>query len=216
MALSRGELKGKILRMFHKTPQNPGPYSDGKLNDAVEEALDYVATEMFLADEGWQKKLRYFTTTAGTNKVDIPPDIGMINSVRYRVGDDYVPLDYAPSGDLARPAKDSGARQTASHYEIVDNAIVFRPALSDGGTDFLEIEHMAYPRKMKRDEETIEPHFDACMLHFVKYKAASILASTVEKFTRTWAAEEAQWYQKMIDIVNKRNSRSMPIREYEG
>lgn len=216
MALSRGELKGQILRMFNKTAQNPGPYSDGKLNDAVQEALDYVATEMFLADEGWQKKLRYVTTVAGQMKVDIPADVGIVQSLRYRVGDDYLPLDYFPGSDAAKPAKDSGARQTASHYEIIDNAFVFRPALSDGGTDYLEIEHMAYPRIMRRDEDRVEPHFDACMLHFVKYKSASILANTVEKSSRPWAAEEAQWYQKMIDIVTKRNARCMPIREFEG
>ena len=92
--LSRGELRGKVLRYMNKTPDLPGYYSESKVNDAIQEALNYIAVEMFLAGEGWLQKYLYFDTVGGQTSVDIPGNVALIREVRYKISDVWYSLPY--------------------------------------------------------------------------------------------------------------------------
>ena len=46
MPVSRGDLKGKILRLLMKSSEYPGFYTDDRINDAIDETMDYIAAEM--------------------------------------------------------------------------------------------------------------------------------------------------------------------------
>jgi hypothetical protein len=216
MPMSRGELKGKVLRLLMKTAQYPGFYKDETINDAIDEAMDFVATEMFIADEGWQAKIMPFDTVAGQIKVDLPEGFAMIKEVRYLYADLYIPMVYDDGSKEVQYANDSGVRQWAYSYRIVDNAIWFNPPMADGGTDYLQIEYMGYPKKMQSDSDFMESHFDNAMQHFMKYRVASILAASIEKFVVPWAGLEQDWFKKMRDIVVKRNMQATAIKEFAG
>lgn len=212
--ISRGELKGKILRLLMKTSQYPGFYDDDRVNDAIEEALDFVAVKMFLADEGWQTKIDYITTTAGEFSINLPPHMTMIKEVRYKFADGYLPLAYDEGNGQLQADPSSGTRQYACSYRIVDNALYFNPPLAEGGTNYLMVEYMAYPKRLQSDTDFLESHFDNSMLHFVKYRAASILSTSIEKFAVPWAGQESSWYGLMEQVVVKRNQQSTPIRDF--
>ena len=100
--ISRGELKARVLRFLNKTDRVRGFYSDGKLDDAIQEALDYVAVEMFQAGEGWLTKPFYFDTVAGQVSVTLPANIALIREVRYKVGDTYYPMLFDQQEDRGR------------------------------------------------------------------------------------------------------------------
>jgi len=214
--LTRGELRGDILLQLHKSTKNPGYYTETKVNKAIQEAMDFVAVEMFLAGEGWQNKIHPFNVEAGATSVDLPPHISMIKDVYYRYGDEWLPLTYWDREKMGQFSADSSARQSGGcTYRVVDNALYFNPGLADGG-DVIQVEYMAYPKVMINDAEFVESHFDRGMQHFIKYKAATILASGYEKNIITWSALEEMWYEKMLAVVTKRNLQSTPIGEFEG
>lgn len=214
--ITRGELKGRILRLLNKTTANQGFYSDDKINDAIQETLDFIAVEMFLADEGWQTKIQFFTTVANQIKIDIPPHISMIKEVRYTWdgGTTYTPMTYDAANGKDQFAPGTGVSQYGSTYRIVDNAFYFNPVLASGGTDALMVEYMAYPAQILDDNGYVDSHFDNCMQHYIKYKCATILAASFGKALPDWAVQENAWYAKMLAIVTKRNAQVTPIREF--
>lgn len=216
MAITRGELKGEILRLLMKSAKFPGFYDNDRVNDAITEALDFVATEMFLANEGWQTKIMYLSTEAGQITMDVPVAASMIKEVRYLFGDVYVVMGYDDGSGADQYKSDSGVQQWASTYRIVDNQFYFNPAMAEGGTNNIMLEYMAYPKRLQNDTDFLESHFDNCMRQYIKYHSASVLAASLEKFMVPWAGIQQSWYDKMQSIIVKRNLQSIPIREYEG
>lgn len=216
MAITRGELKGSVLRLLNKTAAYTGFYEPETIDEAIQEAMDYLATEMFDANEGWLTKLRYITTSAGQVTIPIPDGVAMIQQVRYLFGPNYIPLDYNDASKEAQYADDSGARQWASQYRIIDNALYFNPPLAEGGTDYLQLECMEYPKRIQNDTDFLDSQFDVCMQHFIKYRTASIMAATIEKFAIPWAKQEAEWFQKAREIIVQRNRQAVPVRDFLG
>lgn len=212
--MSRGQLKGQILRLLMKTPQYPGFYQPETIDDAITEAFDSIAADMFIANEGWQTKIQYFTTQPGQLTVDLPEGCAMLQMVRYRFATYYQPMVYDDGSGSTQYANDSGVRQWAYTYRIVDNALYFNPPMAEGGENYLMVEYMGYPKRMQSDTDFIESHFDLSMIHYIKYRAASILAASIEKSDVPWAAQEIQWYNKMMDIVVKRNLQATQIKEF--
>lgn len=213
--ITRAELKGVILRKLNKTANHPGFYGDDKINDAIQEAMDYVAAEMFMADEGWQTKIWTIPVPARATSIEMPEDLAMVKNVRALVGDVYVPLVYdaAWEGVQQDPAA-SVATQWGSVYRINDNALYFNPPMDQGGK--LLIDGFSYGAVLANDLDPLPRSFDRCMRHFIAYKACSIMASSIEKMSRPWAKEEDDWRQKMVDIVNKRNRQTTTIREFDS
>lgn len=138
--ITRDEIKGRMLRYLNKTPSNQGFYANDKIIDAIQEAMTYIATEMFLANEGWQTKVQFLDTATNQTTVEIPPHMAMINEVRYKVGNLFVPLVYDDANGQAQWADDGGVTQFAATYRVIDNAFVFNPALAEGGTGYLMVE----------------------------------------------------------------------------
>lgn len=211
--LSRGELRGRVLRFLNKTPSLPGYYSEEKVNDAIQEALNYIAVEMFLAGEGWNTKYIYFDTIGGQTSVDIPGNVALIREVRYRVADVYAAIPYDDQeGGFSYIG--TGVQQAFGYrYRILGRQIVFDPPLSEGGYRYLQIEAVYYPPVLLDDNEIIDPQFDAACCEYLKYKVSSILASSIEKEFIAWAKEEAMWEEKMKAVITRRTLASVPIRE---
>jgi hypothetical protein len=199
-----------------RTAKFPGYYGAGKIDDAMQEAIDFVATEMFLADEGWLNKIMHLDTEADMITLPLPISAAMIKEVRYKIGETYIPIDYDEGIERPQASDDSGTRQSITRYRIVDNAFFFNPPLIEGGTGYLQLEYMAFPKRLQDDSDFIEPQFNAAMYHFIKYRTATILAASIEKYVIPWTGLESSWYEKMALMVNKRNMQSKRIREYEG
>jgi hypothetical protein len=212
--ITRGELKGQVLRFLNKTSQYRGFYDDDKINDAIQEALDFIAVEMFQANEGWQLKLAEFDTTAGQVTFEIPFSASMIKEVRYLYGNFYGVMAYDDANSRSQVSIGSGERQFVSSYRIVDNRMYFNPPLGEGGPKYLQIEYMTYPKTLMSDTDYLESHFDPCMTNFLKYRTATILSASLEKPIVPWAGIESSWYSKLVTVVNRRNMQSIPIRNF--
>jgi hypothetical protein len=219
VAITRGELKTNIYLQLGKTATNPGFFTSAKVEKAIEEAMDFVAEEMMDADEGWAVELVYASPAAGAASLDLgalDADIAMIREVRYKVGDVYVRMEYDSAAGADQVSSDSDARQGPGTYRTVGNSLVFNPALAEGGTNQIQIEAQMWPTYAAGDGSDLPASFQRATWHFMKYKACSILASSIEKMSRPWAQEEAQWFDKMQRVLVKRNQQTTRIKEFEG
>lgn len=212
--LSRGELRGRVLRFLNKTPDLPGYYDEPKVNDAIQEALNYAAVEMFLAGEGWLTSYQYFDTQSGQTSVILPGNIALVREVRYRISDVYYSLPYDDQeGGFSYIG--TGVQQAFGYkYRLLGRQIVFDPPLSEGGERYLQIECVSYPSVILDDNELVDPQFDAATCEWMKYKVCSILAGSIEKEFIAWADQEAKWEEKMKAVLTRRIMSSTPIREF--
>jgi hypothetical protein len=216
---SRGELKGKIWRYLGKTATQPGFYTSEKLDDAIEEALNYIAVEMFQAGEGWLTSYTYYDTVANQASLPLDGNVGLIRQVRYydQTGT-YQPLRYFDNSDASSSTTtlpNNGVTQWASTYRLMGNSIVFDPPLGQGGEKYLQLEIVSYPKRLQTDAQIIDAQFDMCALEFLKYKCCSILAGSIEKTIIAWADLEAKWEQKLLTVLNRRVMSSARIRNFE-
>lgn len=214
--LTRGEIAGRILRLVNKTAAVPGFYTPQKINDSIEEALDFLAVEMFLAGEGWQDKMKFFTTVAGQITLPITGDVAMIKEVRYLFGGEYLPLVYDDGSRQSQVQPTSGIAQYPGSYRIVDNQLYFNPPLMEGGTDYIQLEYTTFPKRVANDSDVIEGHLWKPFIHWVTYWCATRLVSGLGKAMPDWAKQESLWYGKVQAVIVKRNLQTTFIREFNG
>ena len=212
--LSRGELRGRVLRYLNKTPSHPGFYNEQKVNDAIQEALNFISVEMFLASEGWLTAYAYFDTVAGQTSVDLTGNIAMIREVRYKVSDVWYSIPYDDQESDFSGIGTGIQQPFASRYRLLGRQIVFDPPVAEGGTRYLQVEYVAYPTVLLDDNEIIDPQFDAACCEYLKYRVCSILSASIEKEFLPWAKQEQDWYDKMQAVITRRTLASVPIREF--
>lgn len=217
MSLTRGEIAGRILRLVNKTASYPGFYTPAKIDDAIEEALDFIAVDMFIAGEGWQDKIKYLAASAGQVTIPLTADIAMIKEVRFLYGGEYLPMTY---DDMSRQSQLDTSQGTAygytGRYRVVDNQLYFNPPLSEGGEKYIQLEYTTFPKRMSDDNDVVEAHFFKPFLHWVVYWACSRLVSGVGKADPDWATQEGAWYTKIKMVIEKRNMQTTVMREFQG
>lgn len=212
----RAAIRNQIYLTLNKSPATKGFYTDNRCNAAIQEALDFVASEMFLYDEGFQKKLEYLDVAANTITIPIPVHYEFIQEVRYLVGNVYTPLMYDSNWGGAEWSSQSGATGLPGTYRIVDNSFYFSPPIGVGGPKFLQVEIMRYPSILRNDAQQIDPQFARGMVYFIQYRAATIMANSFGMTACPWAPTETLWYQKMLEVIQKRNAQSTFIRDFSG
>lgn len=212
--ISRGELKGRIWRFLNKTAKNPGYYTSDRLDEAIQEALTFISVNMFLAGEGWNTKYIYLDTQSGQTSLDIPGNVALIRDVRYKISDVYYSIPYDDQ-EGAFSYIGTGVQQAFGYrFRILGRQFIFDPPLSEGGERYMQIEAVTYPSTLVDDNELVDPQYDEACCQYLKYKVASICAASIEKGVRTWDQEEAEWWQLMQSVLNRRLLSSTPIREF--
>lgn len=215
MAITRAKVKYEIWTRLNKTPSTPGFYTDAKLTSAIEESMDFVATEQMLADEGWRHKLDYLSPAPGAVSIAIPADASQILELRYLVGNVYVPMTYNQAWQEARWAGSSGVVQSPDSYSIMDNNFYFSPPIGVGGLNYLQLEFLAYPRRIREDSEALPNEFDRATFWFLVYQSCSILDTQLTQ-TVNWSDLANTWYNRIVAMINMRTRQSIPIRNFEG
>ncbi len=213
---SRSDLAYQVYQRLNKSPLTPGFYTPEKVNSALQEAMDYVATKMMMADQGFLKKLSYLDVAANQITLTIPPYMDMIEEVRYLVGNVYIPLAYDSQWKVPQWSPQSGATNLPASYRIVDNKFYFNPPLGVGGTDYIQVEYQSYPSIMRNNVDQVDPQFDRAMIYYLVYRACSILSSAMGSTVKPWAVEEEIWLKAMQAIVQKRNKQPIALADFAG
>jgi len=213
---TRGEVAFLVYQRLSKSAATPGFFTAEKVNSAIQEALDLISAEMFLADQGFLKQLDYVDVEANQQTIDIKPQWEMIESVRYLIGNVYIPLAYDSEFDRSQWSPTSGVTQLPAAYRVIGNKLYFNPSLSVGGTNYLMIEYQRAPDFLRNDAQQLPTYFTRNLVWYVVYRSMSILAASMKQLERPWAQEEALWREKMLDITNKRNKVSTGIKMFQG
>jgi len=216
MATTRLQLKTQILNLLNKTSATVGFFSDAKVNDAIQDCLDFISLEMFMGGDGFLRKIVNLTSTAGSNTVSLPSSIAIIYEVRYLQGERYIPIPYRDGLELSEPlAVDDDIGFPAS-YRIIDNKLYFSPTPSETGAGYVQVEHAAYPAVLSSDTSNIDSEFGRAMIQYAKWRCASILASQVGKTYKDWQKYEDEWNVKMLQNVNLRIRGPSYVQEFPG
>ena len=109
-----------------------------------------------------------------------------------------------------------GVTQYPTRWRIVDEYIYFNPPLGQGGTNYLQYEGWILPTEFSDFTSTLPPQFNRALCHYIKYRAASALASSRGKGIKEWEKQEMEWKEQMLIMVNKRVNSIGYIREFEG
>ncbi len=216
LSFTRGQLKFDILSRLQKSSLTKGYYTDDKINSVIRESQDYIATEMFLADEGWMHKIDIVDTPSSMVTYPFPSHWAMIAEVRYLVGNVFVPMDYDQEQGQSQWSGSSGVVQSPSRYRIVDNQLYFNPAIGPGGAQTMMVEYFAYPRRLASDNDFLESEFDNCMYWFMVYECARMLAGQLQQSNDNWGTERDKWYNRMLAIINMRTRQCIPVRDFDG
>lgn len=214
--LSRADVKYEIYERLNKSPATRGFYTDKKCESAIQESIDFVSTELFLADEGYLHKIDYLDTESNQITIPVPSYMAMVIEVRYLLGNTYIPLVYDQQFQTPQWSDNSGVVQFPSRYRIVDNRFYFSPAFGQGGEKYLMVEYFAYPTVLRNDSQKLDPQFDRCMAWFIIYNSMTIMSSSMQQFAQTWKPIQDSWYNKMLMIVNTRNVGPTNIQDFEG
>jgi hypothetical protein len=206
------EIKANILEKVNKSPNYQGYFTDAKIKAMVNEALDYVAVDMFEAGEGWLREIRYLDWQANTRVLEIPSDVAIINNIRWKVGDTYYPLKFDIAETSVQAVKGTG-NTVPTAYRIVQNKIYLNPEPSDSGTAQIEIEFSRYPDRLLSLQQKVMADFDNAMLHWISYYCVNTLISGAGG-QPPYRQNEAQWYSQMTKVINLRNRVKKTVQDF--
>ncbi len=213
---TRGAIAYDVYQRLNKSAATPGFFTEAKVNNAIQEAIDYVGTKMMLADQGFLKAIGYLDVEANQITIAIPSHMEMIEEVRYLVGNVYIPLAYDSGFKTPMWSVNSGATSIPCTYRIVDNKFFFNPPLGVGGTAYLQVEYQRMPSIMRNSAQQVDPQFSRCFIHYIVYRTCSILAAAMGQTSKPWAGQEADWYEQMQTMIERRNKQSIAIGNFEG
>lgn len=208
------EIKKSILLLVQKNPGYQGYFTDEKMNEHINEALDYISVDMFQTGEGWLREIRYLDWVSGSRVIEIPQDVGIINNVRWKQGDVFYPLRYDPADFSAQAVKGTGTG-VPTVYRIVQNKLFMNPEPSDSGTAQLELEFSRYPMRLVSESQEVMPDFDNSMLNYLKYYVANTLLPPSAQ-NQKFKDNEEMWYKQMLKVVTLRNRVSKVIGDFGG
>lgn len=215
MGVTRATLKNRILTQLNLTADYQGFYTDEKLDDLIQESLDYVSVEMMMGGEGWLSNLLHITTYDGVGTYELPKSVAVINSVRYLSGNSYIPVTYDDQSDLPQVSPSAGFTQFPTKYRIIQNKIYFNPPPVFTGTNYLQIEYVSYPSELLTDGQLIDPQFDNAMMNFIKWRVIRMATATRKDLYPDYERFYAEWYDQMMKIVNKRIRTKTFVKEFQ-
>jgi len=163
---------------------------------------------------GWLDDIRYITTTAGDMVVPLPQDLAQIKVVRYKVDSSYIPLSYDKQERSAQADPAEGDTGGPSSYRLVGDRMYFNPALSEGGTNYLQIEGTYYPEPFTNKLDKISGIWNPAFRNYIKYRSASILVAAKMDGQPPWAPYEYEWKAELRKLIAKRVNTSTTVKEF--
>jgi hypothetical protein len=215
MATTFGDIKGFVLELLQKNASYQGFYTDTKLKNAIQEAVDFIGVDMGLCGEGWLKTITAIDYLAVSHTVDLPSGVMYIEDVRWKVGDRYVPLSYDPRQGDSQTTSTADTIQSPSTYRLIGQKLYLDPAPSDVGTGMCQVEYVRYPATYVNDATNVDADFDRAMFWFIRYKAASCLITSNGRSNPPWAGIEADWYSQVTKVIAKRVRNTKYVRNFD-
>lgn len=216
MAILLSEVQAEVLNILQKSPTYQGFYTTDKVTRAINESFAYVVARMMMEGNGWRQTIAYITSVANTPTYALPTDASIINAVRYRYGDVYVPLTYEDQSTTSQSASNSQVAGATGTYRLVGNQLYFNPVPQMVGTDYIQIEYTTYPAALSVGTDPVPTEFDKGLYYYVVYRSCGILVGQSGNAQPEWQLYEVQWFNVMENIISKRLRVQQVIGEFGG
>lgn len=213
MTISMGQVKQEVLTIVNKISTNKGFYTDEKMDAGIRDGLAIISAEMFVAGQGWQDRVRTIDVEAGDVSMNIPKDVSFINQVRFLFGEIFYPMTYDLQRGTAQVQPGTGVNLLPPTYRILNNAIWFNPALSQGGQ--IQLEYTTYLRSPESDADVLPRNMDVSMLRFLIYHVCTFCVASVGKADPEWSRMYNYWFDQMRMIMVKRNNQMAYVQDFE-
>ncbi len=203
MATTLADISGKVLRLVQKKAATPGFFTELRVNDAINDCLNYITARMMMNGEGWFLEIGTLTPTAGQSRVALPTGCSVIKAVRYKCGDAWHVLTYNEQLECSQ-YESSTTVGYPSEFRVVGTDLYFNPVPSEITAGCVQIEYCKYPTALLLQADTLNAAFDNALLEYCKWRAASQLSAQVGKMMPEWKPYEDEWYVVMKELLGKR------------
>jgi hypothetical protein len=213
---TRATIKAKVLRIINKTAGYAGFHTDDHVNDVIQDAIDHIVSQSFMAGEGWFKVIGLVAMPAAGNTAALPTGCAIIEDIRYLVNDTYVPILIRDGDGMPQQAATGTTTSFPGYVRIVGTDMYFDPPPTETGADRIQIEYYAYPAELANDASVISAQLDRSMERYLTWRAASQLMAMAGKPNREWERYENEWAFNVQQILSKRVRQRTYIGEFDG
>ena len=209
-------MRERVLELLNKSPGYGGFHTNAKVDAAINDSLDYVASHAFEAGEGWFKEIEEIDMPATGFTANLPTGCVFVDQVRYLHNDTYIPLQYDSGDGEYNQNSDSSVTEFPGAYRLFKNTLYFNPAPTERGTDMIQIEYTKFPDELSAVSDTTNAQFDRAMLNYVKWRAASQLMTLVGRPQPDWVRYEDEWFLRVKEHLWKRVKHTTYVEYFDG
>lgn len=212
-AITLLDLKKKVLNHLQKESSYQGFFTDEKLNQAINESIDFAESIMFYEGGGWNREIIDIANSANVTNVALPDNIAVLDRILYKNSDgDYYPLVYSE-------AKDEGSEitnTTAQPYRVslMKQTLYFDPKIEAAGTNNIRIYCRTTSQNLTTDASILDPQFNKSIVNYVCFRAAGQLADVCGLGPSYFRSREDEWYGALLRIVGQKNRTVTRVREF--
>ena len=214
MALTRLQMQTAIYEILQKEATAYGLLTPTKVNNTIQDSLDWIAATMLTANSMWQQKIVLLNMVANTPAVAIPTDCAIINFVKKMSATDnttYVELEYKETNKetINTTPIENGQSNTQS-YMIINNALYLEPTPLNNLVGGIRLSYLAYPADLAGDATTIDGDLSGKpFLQLCKWRSALTLYQMSNEGTPPWSERYDEWYTICLKLIGKRAA--MPV-----
>jgi hypothetical protein len=208
MATTRLQLQTAIYAILAKSSTAYGLLDPTKVNSAIQDALDYIATLMNNSTAMWLAKDIKLNIVGNDPTVTLPTDCVIINFVKkLQFGTQYTPIVFDESSNTTTDTNPQNTANYTPTYRLSGGELYLEPTPADSLTNGIWLNYVAAPAALSGDSSALDISMDyPVFVQFVKWRAASILWSLTQDQTGMppWANTETIWYNEVKRTIAKR------------
>lgn len=213
---TRATIKAKVLRIINKSSSYSGFHTDDHVNDCIQDAIDHITSQSFMAGEGWFKTIGYLDTVALTATVALPTGCVVIDDVRYLVNNTYVSIPFIDGDNVPQDASGTALQQYPTSVRLVGTNLYFNPLPSEVGTSYIQIEYYGFPAELVNDASSLSAQLDRSMERYITWRSASQLMAMAGRPNRDWERYENEWLFNVQQVLAKRTRQTMYVGNFDG
>jgi hypothetical protein len=212
-AITYLDLKNKVLGHLQKETGYQGFFTDQKLQQAINESIDFAESIMFFEGSGWNREVLTIANAANVSNIALPDNIAVLDRILFKSDDgSYYPLVYS---DMKDEGTDSitGVSQPY-RVSLMKQTLYFEPKLANAGTDNIKIYCRTMSQNLASDSAILDPQFNKTIVNYICFRAAGQLADICGLGPSYFSKREDEWYAAFLRVVGQKNRTVTRVKDF--
>lgn len=221
MTMQRSELRDEIYGLLQRDATAPGLLTPTKVNSAIQDSFDYIATKMMKINGGWLTGIAYCDIEEDDNYVTLPTGLVLINFVKIKDNStgDYVPIEFGENADGVTLGTTQGGVGSSyrPRWRFSSGALFLEPKPDADLDEGIMIDGMFYPDQLTGDSALIDGDMNnRAFIQYAKWRSAAQLFRLANGLAGDAATpfdvDVAEWKQSVIETISRRHRMPTPIK----